>query len=211
MDGGIHMKRAILIVFGFIMIGSLSFPGPSTSAEPDLGGGRISLTQGQVLLSTRDKEEWTEASVNFPLEEGDRLLTERDGRAELQFENGTYVRIGEGSQVDVVALTFDGGREVIHFNQFEGRTYVNYRLTSGADSLFLVDLPYGSVIAPGPSKFRIDLNPSEGRVEQPAPVREKLGERAPSHASPEGKDRVVRSSSKDTGSSQAPNVGGRIN
>ena len=159
------MEKMKVAIFSLISISFLSFfIISSPSAEPDLGGGRISLIQGQVLTQTKDGEEWTEASVNFPIMGGDRILTERDGRVEFQFKNGTYVRVGEESQVDIISLYFDRGKEVIHLNQLEGSIYVNHRPTTRADSSFHIDLPYGVLTAYEPSKFRIDLTSSEAKI-----------------------------------------------
>ena len=105
------MRKLTISLFSSLLISLLSISNLSiASDEPDLGGGRISLLQGQVLLQTKEEKDWTEASVNFPVMGGDRILTERDGRAEIQFMNETYVRIGEASQMEIFDLYFDGGK-----------------------------------------------------------------------------------------------------
>ena len=137
----------------------------SISAEPELGGGRISLIQGQVLIQAKDEGEWTEASINFPVADGDRILTEREGRVEIQFQNGTYLRVGEESQVDILALNSVQGEGFVHLNQLEGKIYVNHRpITGEPSSLLYVDLPYGVLSSYSPSRFRVHLTPSEARI-----------------------------------------------
>jgi hypothetical protein len=137
---------------------------PSSSAEPELGGGRISLVQGQVLIQTKDEGEWVEASINYPITDGDRIMTEQDGRIELQFQNGTYVRVGEESQIDIIALSFDRGKAFVHLNQLEGKIYVNHRpITEEASSLY-IELPYGVLSAYIPSRFSVDLTSSEAKI-----------------------------------------------
>jgi hypothetical protein len=111
------MNKMKIAILGSILMFLLSFNVISSiSAEPELGGGRIGLVQGQVLIQTKDAEEWVDASVNFPIADGDRIMTEQDGRVELQFQNGTCVRVGEESQVDIMALNFDQRKTFIHLN-----------------------------------------------------------------------------------------------
>jgi hypothetical protein len=160
------MRKLRISLFSSLFISLLFFSSLSiASDEPDLGEGRISLLQGQVLLQTREEKDWTEASVNFPVMGGDRILTERDGRAEIQFMNETYVRMGEASQMEIIDLYSDGGKESLHLFFEEGKIYVRSGHGSGGgDSSFMIDLPYGTVSVYRPSRFRIDLTSSEARI-----------------------------------------------
>jgi hypothetical protein len=159
------MNKMKVAILGSILIFLLSLRVmASFSAEPELGGGRISLVQGQALIQTKDAEEWADASVNFPIADGDRIMTEQDGRVELQLKNGTYVRAGEESQIDIIALSFDQGKSFIHLNQLEGKTYVNHRPITGEALSLYIDLPYGVLSAYVPSRFRVDLTSSEAKI-----------------------------------------------
>jgi hypothetical protein len=160
------MRKLTISLFSSLLISLLSISNLSIAAdEPDLGGGRISLLQGQVLLQTKEEKDWTEASVNFPVMGGDRILTERDGRAEILFMNETYVRIGEASQMEIFDLYFDGRKESLRLFLQEGKIYVRSRQGSrGGESSFTIDLPYGTLSVYGPSKVRIELTSSEARI-----------------------------------------------
>lgn len=159
------MNKMKIAILGSILMFLLSFNVISSiSAEPELGGGRIGLVQGQVLIQTKDAEEWIDASVNFPIADGDRIMTEQDGRVELQFQNGTCVRVGEESQVDIMALNIDQRKTFIHLNQLEGRIYVNHRPLTGEEPSLYIDLPFGVISSYVPSRFRVDLTSSEARI-----------------------------------------------
>jgi hypothetical protein len=160
------MRKLTVSFLSFLFISLSSISNLTiASDDPDLGGGRISLLQGQVLLQTREEKDWTEASVNFPVMGGDRILTERDGRAEIQFVNETYVRMGEASQMEIVDLYFDGGRESLRLFLQEGRIYVrSHHGSRGGEPSFMIDLPYGTLSVHRPSRLRIDLTSSEARV-----------------------------------------------
>jgi hypothetical protein len=160
------MRKLGISLFSFLFISLLSIFNLSiASDEPDLGGGRISLLQGQVLLQTKEEKDWTEASVNFPVMGGDRILTERDGRAEIQFINETYVRIGEASQMEISDLYFDGGKESLRLFLEEGKIYArSHQGSRGGEAAFMIDLPYGTLSVYRASRVRIDLTPSEARI-----------------------------------------------
>ena len=159
------MNKMKIAILGSMLMFLLSFNVYSSiPAEPELGGGRISFIQGQVLIQAKDEGEWTEASINFPVADGDRILTEREGRVELQLQNGTYLRMGEESQVDIIALNSIQGKGFVHLNQLEGKIYVNHRPITGEASSLYVDLFYGVLSSYVPSRFRVDLAPSEARI-----------------------------------------------
>ena len=159
------MNKMKIAILGSILMFLLSFLIPSPSAaESELEGGWISLLQGQVLIQTKDEGEWTEAFVNFPIADGDRIMTERDGRVELNFKNGTDVRVGEISQLDIITLGSDQGKASIRLNQLEGRIYVNHRPIAEETSSLYIDLPYGFLSSYVPSRFKVDLASSEVRI-----------------------------------------------
>jgi hypothetical protein len=159
------MNKTKVAILSSILMLFLSFLFSSSfAAESKLGEGRISLVQGQVFIQAMDEREWTEASVNLPIADGDRIVTEQDGRVELQFQNGTYLRVGEESQVDIIALNSVQGKCFVHLNQLEGRIYVNHRPITGEDSSLYIDLPYGVLSSYIPSRFKVDLTSSETRI-----------------------------------------------
>jgi len=159
------MNKMKIAILGSILMFLLSFLITSPSAaESELEGGWISLVQGQVFIQAMDEREWTEASANLPVADGDRIVTEQDGRVELQFQNGTDVRVGETSQLDIIALGFGQGKPFIHLNQLEGRIYVNHRPITGEDFSLYIDLPYGVLSSYVPSRFKVDLTSSETRI-----------------------------------------------
>ncbi|MGB9630271.1 MAG: DUF6600 domain-containing protein, partial [Thermodesulfobacteriota bacterium] len=154
---GFALSLVPLLLFLFFSIS------PSLG-ENELGGGRISLIQGQVFLQTGDEGEWTEVSLNFPIADGDRLVTEWDGKVELHLKDGTYVRMGEGTTLDILTLSFVRTKSLIHLNLSEGRIYVNRHSISGEVPPLYIDLPYGVLSSHIPTRFKVDLTPSEAKI-----------------------------------------------
>ena len=94
-----------------VLCGAVSLAGPiptngTETSHPQIV--RVSYVQGEVKLSTGIKgspdlgKDWIAAGVSFPIEEGATLATE-NGRAEVEFENGSMAYLAEHS-----VLQFDG-------------------------------------------------------------------------------------------------------
>ena len=60
-------------------------------------GVRLSSVTGQVQVSAAGQVIADQALENMPLFEGTRLVTGEDGRAEVQFEDGSVARLSPNS------------------------------------------------------------------------------------------------------------------
>jgi len=186
------MKKMKWFSFSLVLILLVPLLSISPSlAETELGGGRISLIQGRVLLQTGDEGEWTEASLNFPIADGDRIVTEWDGRVELHLKDGTYVRMGEGSTLDIITLSFEGAKSFIHLYLLEGKIYVHRNPTQREVPSLYIDLPYGVLSSHIPTRFKVDLNTSEAKISVLQGSVEWKGEGRPIPLS-QGKSLIVR-------------------
>jgi hypothetical protein len=87
----------------------------------DLGTARLTLIKGDVALYDEEAGGWSEATINMPLIEGDRLRVEEGGRAEIHLRGRTAVRLAGDSSLDIVEL----GREEARFFLASGRLYVS--------------------------------------------------------------------------------------
>jgi len=102
------MIRAIgpLLVFSLI-VGFLSPVLAEEETSNPYGAvklSRLSLIEGEVLLQRGDDEEWVAASVNMPLRPHDKLWATNEARAEVQFDDGTAVRLAENTNLDLLDL-----------------------------------------------------------------------------------------------------------
>lgn len=80
-------------------------------------------------------EELTEALLNFPLMPGDTLLS-RDGRVEIQLDNGTILRLdrqGELFLQTVLAPTLSSNKKVTNIVLSKGSVYVMYKEYDGSE------------------------------------------------------------------------------
>src|SRR5262249_57641667 len=88
---------------GFRTMAVLSLAASPAWADPPGRVARISFVGGPVSFRPASLDEWTEASLNYPLTIGDQLWVERNGRTELDF-GAALVRLGPLSEFSVLNL-----------------------------------------------------------------------------------------------------------
>ena len=150
--------KAFVKIFGWMSIAGalLLFP-PYSEADP-LGAIRVNLLQGDVQVKIADTGEWVPASVNMPLVEGDELWVPDGSRAALQSTSGDYVRLDEGTALQILRMDLDS----YQFHLTEGRVYVLNRAPKR--NVLQIDTPDASIRAFGNSAFRIDIPGGETDV-----------------------------------------------
>jgi ferric-dicitrate binding protein FerR (iron transport regulator) len=65
---------------------------------------RLSYLEGHVSFQHAGEVDWNAASVNLALQAADRIYTGSDGRAEVQFDEGSVLRLAENTDVEILAL-----------------------------------------------------------------------------------------------------------
>jgi hypothetical protein len=127
---------------------------PSFVGAADLGSIHLRFLEGDVMVKTEDTADWVPASINMPFYESDRLWVSEGGRAELQLQGGSVVRLGSNSSLDVLASRND----VTQFYLLQGQLYGNVKADK-ATPLFL-ETPTASVRAYGKALFKMDVTDS---------------------------------------------------
>jgi ferric-dicitrate binding protein FerR (iron transport regulator) len=112
---------------------------------------RVSLLEGEVQIFTEETGEWVPASINMPIQEGDRVWAADGGRVELNFKDGTYLRLDQKSAVEI--LNLEKNSYQLHLST--GRIFANYK--GKDDSLLQIDTPEASIRAYEKGKFRVDV------------------------------------------------------
>ncbi len=144
------IKYAML--FGVMLLPAMVF-------ADDLGLIRLSFIDGNVQALIRDTTDWTDAAINLPLSEGDRLWISDDGRAELQIEGGVYVRGDGNTAVDILTINRDSAQ----FYLDQGHIYINNR--RGGIKTVQVDTPLSSLRSYDNSILMVDVSDVDGATE----------------------------------------------
>lgn len=141
-----------------VLLGSVA---AVASAQDGYSHGRVLSVEPGVTIQRATEGAAEEATPNLPFLPGDRVWTDRAGRAEFQFADGSVLRLDSGSKLDYVAEDGAGGRVIL-------------RLWSGAVSLhsrdghghpdFGVETPAGVVEVQVRGDYRIDAFGGETRL-----------------------------------------------
>jgi hypothetical protein len=85
----------------FLLLPSSELPAQESSKSQIL---RASLIEGDVTYWRSDLDRWVDLGANAPILEGDRIWVGRDGRAEIEFESGSTLRLAQNSGIEVARL-----------------------------------------------------------------------------------------------------------
>lgn len=119
---------------------------------------QLSLVSGGVEVQLPDGHGWRPALLDAPVTANEQVRTGAAGRAEIQFEDGSTVRIAPNSEVSFDQLVLrTSGQRSSRVSLLEGTGFVSlYNKADGADFHFAV--PGGEITADsGTAIYRVDL------------------------------------------------------
>ncbi len=106
---------------------------PSTPAQVEQTpsrAARLSFVQGNVSVSQTDNT--ADAQLNQPIFAGTRLSTGDNGQAEIEFEDGSVLRLAPGTTVSLSRLSSDGRTFQTDLALHHGLLYAELRAGAGA-------------------------------------------------------------------------------
>jgi hypothetical protein len=151
--------RIVLIVFALALV---AVPAArSQEAEDNAPAGpnanvrvaRLSFFYGGAQVEIAGQG-WQDAQVNLPLQEGSRVKTD-DGRAELQFDDGSLLRLAQNTTVELMQLAMVNGSPSTKINLLSGTVIAEGRL--GANDSVRVLTPVLSVDIANGASVRVDV------------------------------------------------------
>jgi hypothetical protein len=112
----------------------------------------FSYVQGDVSLRTDENASWASASINLPIRQNAQIWVAEKGRAEVQFDDGTLLRLAANTLVTFQTLHSDseGAFTLVKLSSGLASLYVRHEHTT-----YQVDTPFVSVRTSGPSRVRI--------------------------------------------------------
>jgi hypothetical protein len=125
-----------------------------TFADPPERVARISVLDGTVSFRTADSDQWSPASMNYPLTIGDEVWTDRASRLELEM-GATAVDFDAQTAASVLNLD----HHVVQLRLLQGTAVARVRELAPGESLE-VDTPNSAVSLLGPGIYRITVSPS---------------------------------------------------
>src|SRR5260370_10601097 len=132
----------------------------SASAESKARIVRLSEVQGTVQIDRATGDGFDKAFINLPVIEGSKLKTGKDGRAEVEFEDGSALRLAPDSEIAFTRLALgDDGQKLSTVQLVSGTVYTNLRPKKyGAKSdQILLNFAHQSAPVSESAHFRVEL------------------------------------------------------
>jgi hypothetical protein len=126
--------------------------------DPPARVARLSYVSGSVSFRPASADDWTEATLNYPLTTGDQLWTDERSRAELHIGSAA-IRLGSSTAMSVLAL--DDRRVQLRMSQ--GALDLRVRRLEPGEIVEL-DTPNGAVTILRPGIYRVDVPESGART-----------------------------------------------
>ena len=116
---------------------------------------RFASVRGNVTWRADEGLEWSQATTNLPLRQGAQIWVTDGGRAEVQFDDGSLLRLGSGALVTLKTLYSDQDGEFTQITVTEGLATLRARHERG---VYRMDTPLVSVTARGPARVRLGVS-----------------------------------------------------
>lgn len=151
--GSICRKRGMNMRYiGLTLILLLLLLAPFELFAFEPGFARLSLIEGDVQVRIADSDDWVPASANTPLYEGDSVWSPKGGRTEIQLRDGSVIRLGSRSALNVLKVDSD----FLQLNLTMGRAYVRTGAKRQWD--LQIDLAESTVRIDDKGKYRLDVS-----------------------------------------------------
>jgi uncharacterized protein DUF6600/FecR-like protein len=121
---------------------------------------RLSDVQGSVQIDKNSGMGFENAFLNLPVTQGTQIRTRDNGRVEIEFEDGSTLRLAPNSKLDFSALGLsDSGARISAINLAGGTAYVNWLGKAGDQ--FTLNFSREKVDLDHAAHFRVDASPQQ--------------------------------------------------
>ncbi len=157
-------KRRLGTMLATSLLLATVFTAASVSAQSKARIVRLSEVQGTVQIDRAAGDGFDKAFMNLPVIEGSKVKTGKDGRAEIEFEDGSALRLAPSSEVAFTALSLgNDGQKMSTVQLVSGTVYANLQPKNAygkekAGDEFVLNFGQESIAVPDPAHFRVELN-----------------------------------------------------
>lgn len=124
---------------------------------------RLSDVQGSVQIDKNTGMGFESAFLNLPITQGARVKTADRGRAEIEFEDGSTLRLTPNTTVEFGTLGLnDSGKRISVINLDEGMAYVNWLGKSGDQ--FTLSFSHQKISLDRAAHFRVETSPQIAKL-----------------------------------------------
>ena len=154
----VSMRIQVLVPVFFFCAVLVALPLFGQNGDPPGRVARLSYMEGSVSFEPSGENNWSQASLNYPLTTGDRVWTDKGARAELETGN-IAIRMSEQTDLTTTNLT----DQLLQLGPTQGSLRINaYDLRSGHE--VEVDTPNAAVTIVQSGSYRVDTYPDQNRT-----------------------------------------------
>jgi hypothetical protein len=154
---GLKISILFLLLIISISLASLSGsmraqeePAPGNESTDNVQVARLSLADHVSVQRGDDPSQTFAGAINTPLQTGDRVFTDAQGRSELQF-GGNFIRLGANGGLEVIEFSSDRSQ----FRLPAGTATINLRYTSKQP--VEIDTPNAAITLLDTGEYRINV------------------------------------------------------
>ena len=124
---------------------------------------RLSQVDGDVQIDRNLGQGYEKAFINLPVTQGAKLRTGQGARAEIEFEDGSSLRLTPGSVLEFPELALrESGARASSVELQQGTAYLNFKGDKGEE--FVLGFGRESLTLKKPSHLRIELKDTSATV-----------------------------------------------
>ncbi|HKV41396.1 MAG TPA: DUF6600 domain-containing protein [Blastocatellia bacterium] len=117
---------------------------------------RLIGLRGDVSFLRAGDKDWVTAARNLPLLAGDQIYTDAGGRADLQLDRDSFIRISEKTALTIADLSSNSAQ----FEVTGGTAIIQVNRLQEAFGRFEIDTPVAAVVLNEDGIYRIDVAPN---------------------------------------------------
>jgi FecR protein len=124
---------------------------------------RLSQVDGDVQIDRNLGQGYEKAFLNLPVTQGVKIRTGQDARAEIEFEDGSTLRITPGSVLEFPELALrDSGNRASSLELQQGTAYLNFKGEKGGE--FSLAFGRESLRLSKPAHLRVEMRDASATV-----------------------------------------------
>ena len=142
----LHRRIGLALTIGVAILGLA--PASRADDSSSTRAARLTYLQGTVTVYTPDSSAGIAAQLNLPLLSGVQVVTGQDGQAEVEFEDGSIVRLTPNSAISLDNLSVDSNgvfntnlslQHGLAYAELRASPQYSYAIMAGADLLSPVE------------------------------------------------------------------------
>jgi hypothetical protein len=125
---------------------------------------RLSQVDGDVQIDRNTGQGYEKAFLNLPITQGTKVRTGSDARAEIEFEDGSTLRVTPGTTVEFSELALrDSGARASSLNLQSGTAYLNFKGGKAAQE-FSLNFGHEKLPLTKPAHLRVALKDADATL-----------------------------------------------